>query len=133
MFLLLQREKRRFSKPKLMYKLPDEVAKEDFTFSPPPPVRTTTDFSSVRSSQTSRATVGSAVASRRGSGGTMGTLTVGAPQSFMERYATMRNNSQAQMKSKETVAVSPRHELESPSREPARYELSNSRMSNSSR
>ncbi|KAK3684393.1 hypothetical protein LTR37_020328 [Vermiconidia calcicola] len=49
MFVLLRREKRRFSKPKLMYKLPDEVAREDYNFKPsPPPVRNNPAFSSDR-------------------------------------------------------------------------------------
>jgi len=133
-FYLLRREQRRFSKPKLMYKLPDEVTQDDFTFTPRP-VRTTAAFSSRPSSQISRATGGSTLASRRGSGATMGTLHVGVPQSFMERYETMKKNAQTQLTTKEMMMMSPvsspRHELDSPSREVARYELSNSRMSNS--
>lgn len=129
MFLLLRREQRRFSKPKLMYRLPDEIEKDDFTFSPP--VRSNPAFSD-RSSQTSRATQASTIASRRGSGQTMGTLQVGAPPSFMERYEVMKKNAEIQVQNKEVGPVSPRHELDSPSHPPARYELANSRMSNNS-
>ena len=61
----------------------------------------------------------------------MGTLHIGAPQSFMQRYETMKKNSQVHIQSQEAGPMSPPHELYSPKKEePARYELSNSRMSN---
>jgi hypothetical protein len=134
MYYLLKKEQRRFSKPKLMYKLPDEVTREDFTFTPPPPLRTTTAFSEHRSSNVSR---GTDVSSTRGSIRTMGTMSTHrppAPPSFMERYEAMKKAASAQVEAKELGMLSPaaRHELPSPGSE-ARYELSETRMSNASK
>lgn len=144
LILLLKKEKRRFSKPKLMYKLPDDV-KEDYSFNPPPPVASVAPaFASNRSSHASGATSG--VTSRRGSLGTLktlGTLASSRPavsqqfpsshsQTFLERYEAMKRS--AQVQSMEASIVGSRHELDStgaptPPLENPRYELSDTRQS----
>lgn len=122
--LLLRREKYRFSKPKLMYKLPDEC-KEEFTFRAPPPIHTTTS----RDSRTTRDTA-SAYSSRRGSFRTA----AGSPRpplqgTFMERYEGMKKTVGGQ-----THELPSRHELDStPSyREAVRHEMGDYRRSGSS-
>ena len=139
LYYLLRREKRRFSKPKLMYKLPDDV-KEDYSFKPPPPVGQASTLASDRSSHASGAT--SNATSRRGSLRTLGTLSTSRPvvsqatfpsshsQTFLERYETMKRNAQIQS---QEVSM-PRHELDSitagtPTKEIPTYELSETRMS----
>lgn len=136
MYFLLRREKHRFSKPKLMYKLPDEVTRDEFTFTPPPAMHPNPAFSSNRSSQTTNATATSTIASRRMSRATNLSLASPHPmasQSFMERYESMKKHGEAQIAVREVmVPASPRAELDSPSRQIARYELSEHRMSKGS-
>ena len=125
---LLRQEKRRFNKPKLMYKLPDDC-KDEFTFRPPlpPPVK---EHPAYLSHTASRAT--STVTSRRGS---MRTLRSpgppvhmeALPQSFIERYETMKKTALVQ----EEALANPRHELHGIPKEVVRHELGE-RMSQAS-
>ena len=143
-FILLRREKRRFSKPKLMYKLPDElnddlsVHSTVHSLQPPRSIVQSPAFSSYRSSHASGMT---SPVDNRGSVRTTGTLASSRPaasprirsaqsQTFLERYETMKRNALAQ-----SVDTSEsRHELDTPpattpTKEMPRYELSDTRMS----
>lgn len=127
--IMLNREKKRFTKPKLMYKLPDECKEEDFDYRAPPPVH------SIRSGgrTLSSAETASAYSSQRGGFRTA----IGSPGlspsprpmqgTFMERYESMKKNAQGQ------THENARHELDStPSyQEIERHEMGDYRRSQS--
>ena len=144
MYILLRKERQKFghSKPKLMYKLPDDIHDDDFTPTPPPsvPVPAMPTFESNRSSHVSAVT--SMATSRRGSLRTIHTTSSrpvlsrdfppNQSQTFLERYETMKRA--AQVQSMEVSVTGSPQELDStptrtPTKELPRYELSDTRMS----
>lgn len=124
--IMLRREKKRFSKPKLMYKLPDEVKEEEYTYRTPPPIHP-----ALRPD--SSAETASAYSSRRGSFRTAAASPGMSPRpmqgTFMERYESMKKNAHGQ-----THESAARHELDStpPYQEIERHEMGDYRMSQSS-
>ena len=128
--LMLRREKKRFSKPKLMYKLPDEC-KEEFSYHKPQPQ---VHHSAIRTESTvvDRDTA-SAYSSRRGSFRTAAASPGLSPRpmhgTFMERYESMKKSAGGQVH--ESM---PRHELDStpPYHEIERHEMGDYRRSQSS-
>lgn len=127
--IMLRREKTRFTKPKLMYKLPDECKEEEtVTYRAPPSVHPALR----NESQTDTA---SAYSSRRGSFRTAGVSSPGLSPSprpmqgtFMERYESMKKNAHGQ-----THEAQARHELDStpPYQEIERHEMGDYRRSQS--
>ena len=113
--ILLRREKQKHAKPKLMYKLPDDVQSE-FSFRPPPiPGRRVSEFSPSPLAN-----------SRRASMKTVGSTKPAHVQSFLERYETMKKSA----KVSELDLGRQRHELDgAPPYENVRHELAEVRMS----
>lgn len=126
--IMLRREKKRFAKPKLMYKLPEECQEEDYAFRPPPSVPSV--HPALRP-DSSRADTASAYSSRRGSFRTAAASPSPRPMqgTFMERYEGMKKNAHGQMHE-----VTRRHELDStpPYQEVERHEMGDYRRSQSS-
>ena len=145
MYLLLRKERKKFgrSKPKLMYKLPDDMPDDDeLTALPRPaaPIPKMPTFDSNRSSHVSGVT--SMATSRRGSLRTIHTMSSrpvlsrdfppNQSQTFLERYETMKRA--AQVPSMEMSETGTPQELDStptqtPTKDSPRYELSETRMS----
>lgn len=124
--ILLRREKTRFTKPKLMYKLPDECKEEEFSHRAPPPIHPALRPESPADSA-------SAYSSRRGSFRTAAASPGLSPRpmhgTFMERYESMKKSAGGQVHES-----APRHELDSaPSyQETERHEMGDYRRSVSS-
>lgn len=97
--ILLRRERQKYAKPKLMYKLPDNC-KDEFTFRPPQRVGSQPSFSSPSSLNPSRRQ-------------SLRTLSSGRPahmQNFLERYEAMKRKGELNGLQRHELDSSPGYE-----------------------